>query len=89
MEWYEMLSLAIGIAGFVFGAVFYSKWNLFIKVLKETADAFYKTAEVLEDRKVTKQEALDMLSEWMEVYTALLSLLPQKLIEKILSKWLS
>ena len=83
MEWYEIASYVVGIAGAVFGLVFYTKWNQFVNLLKETGEAFTKTAEALEDRKVTKAEALQMLDEWADVYMAFLLLIPERIVNKI------
>ncbi len=95
MEWYEIASIVIGVAGALLGVAFGSKFKQAIKLLAELGDAlqvtgilFDKAAEALKDRKVTKAEAVLLLKAWQEecagftqVYEALQELLPANIIK--------
>lgn len=78
MEWWQILSYVVGIAGIACGAVFYTKWNQFVKLLLELGEAFTKTGKALEDKEVTEEEALALLKEWHDVYLAIKALAPKK-----------
>ena len=86
MEWWQILSYVVGIAGIVFGVVFKLKWNHFVNLLLQTGEAFTKTAKILEDKQVTQEEALELLKEWNDVYLVLTALLPKKLVSMIQKK---
>jgi len=77
MEWYTILSYAVGIAGAILGVVFLTKWGQAVSLLKEIGEAFTKTSEVLEDKKLTKDEAVEMLKEWQDVINSIKNLLPK------------
>ena len=95
MEWYEVASLVIGLAGALFGLAFFTKFQSAITLLKElgellteTGGLFEKATEALKDRKVTKAEAVLLLKAWQdacieftEVYLALKELLPASVIK--------
>lgn len=95
MEWWEIASIVIGIAGALMGIAFFSKFQNAIAVLAEIGEALQKTgelsikaAEALKDRKVTKAEAVlllkawqDAYSEFFDVYQALIELLPASVIK--------
>ena len=75
MEWQEIVSLAIGIAGALFGIAFLARFQTLIKLLQEMSHALDKTANlfdlaasVLKDRKVTKAEAVLLLKGWQDAY---------------------
>ncbi|GAH65239.1 unnamed protein product, partial [marine sediment metagenome] len=70
----------------VFGVVFKRKWDHFVNLLLQTGEAFTKTGKALEDKKLTKEEAIAMLKEWNDVYLALTALLPKKLVSMIRSR---
>ena len=71
MEWYEIASYAIGLAGAIIGVVFFTKYEHVVNLLKELGEAFTKTSEALVDKKITKEEAVSLLKEWYEVYDAI------------------
>ncbi|GAH86421.1 unnamed protein product [marine sediment metagenome] len=82
MEWWEILSYAVGIGGAVFGAIFITKWNMAVKLLKELGEAFTKTSEALEDKTITKEEALLLLKEWKDVVATFLELIPKSVRDR-------
>lgn len=43
------------------------KWRQVVGLFKELGEAFTITAEALEDKKLTKQEAIKLLKEWLDV----------------------
>lgn len=86
MEWWQILSYVVGIAGIVLGVTFKLKWDQLVKLLLELGEAFTKTGKALEDKKLTKEEAVTMLKEWNDVYLSLMALLPKKLVSMIRSK---
>ena len=77
MEWFEILAYLVGILGVVLGVAFWQKWEKTVKLLRELGDAFIKSADALEDKKLTKEEAVLLLKEWTEVVTVFLELLPK------------
>ena len=81
MENVEILGYIVGILGIVLGGVFWTRWNQAVKLLKELGEAFTKTATVLEDKNVTKEEALELLKEWEDVVVAFLTLLPKSALK--------
>ena len=95
MEWYEILSICIGIVGLIVGVAFGTKFAQAVKLLAELGDAmvsaghlFGKASKALEDRKVTKAESVlllkawqDAYSEFIDVYQALVALLPANAIK--------
>ena len=94
-EWYEILSICIGVAGALLGVAFGLKFKQAVKLLAELGEAlvsagklFGKAAEALEDRKVTKAESVLLLKAWQEtytdfvnVYTAIVALLPANAVK--------
>ncbi|KKN72874.1 hypothetical protein LCGC14_0405780 [marine sediment metagenome] len=83
MEWYEILSLVVVICGAVLGGNFYRKWKQVVNLLLELGEAFTKTGEALEDKKITKAEAVELLEEWMDVFNAVMLLLPKSIAKKL------
>ena len=95
MEWYEIASIVIGIAGALLGVAFGAKFRQAIKLLAELGDMlvasgqlFGKASKALEDRKVTKAESVLLLKAWQDayneftdVYTAICALLPANAIK--------
>lgn len=86
MEWWQILSYIVGIAGIVFGVVFKLKFDQLVKLFLELGEAFTKTGQALEDKQVTQEEALELLKEWNDVYLAVMALLPKKLFSMIQKK---
>ena len=100
MEWYEIASIVIGVAGALLGIAFATKFSQAVTLLAEMGDAlhagadlFDKAAEALKDRKVTKAEAVLLLKEWQEacqefteVYDVLKALLPANAIKFLFRK---
>ena len=82
-QWYELLSYVVGIAGVVLGVAFYTKWKQMVGLLLELGEAFTKTGEALEDKKITKTEAVEMLKEWMDVFNFIMLLLPASIAKKV------
>ena len=80
LQWWEILSYVVGIAGILLGGAFWQKWNLVVKLLKELGEAFTKTGEALADRELTLEEAKMLLKEWLDVYKVILQLLPAKVV---------
>ncbi len=90
MEWTEIVSYSMGLAGALFGLAFLVKFQTAIRLLKELGElltlvggVLTKTSEALKDRKVTKAEAVLLLKSWqevtvefMDVYRVLCELLP-------------
>ncbi len=95
MEWYEIASLVIGIAGALLGIAFGAKFKKAVRLVAEIGQALIKSGEVfmlaaeaLKDRKVTKAEAVLLLKAWQEayqefydVYLVLVELLPASAIK--------
>ena len=95
MEWYQVLSLVIGLLGALLGVAFMMKFQNAIAVLAElrvalqkAGELFIKASEALKDRKVTKSEAVLLLKAWQEaysefsdVYSTLRKLLPASVIK--------
>ena len=77
MEWFEILAYVVGILGVVLGVAFWRRWEGVVTLLKELGEAFTKSAEALEDKKLTKEEAVALLKEWNDVVSAILILLPK------------
>jgi len=71
MDWWI---IGTGIAG-VIAVICGLKWARAITILRELSEAFSKTADAFEDKNLTKQEAIDLLKEWMDVYTAVKALI--------------
>ena len=78
LEWYEIAIIIVGVLGFIVGGVYAKKWQQMVKLLRELSDAFDVTADALEDKKLTKAEATELLKEWHDVYSALLALIGKK-----------
>ena len=78
LDWYEIAGYAVGILGLILGGVFFVKWNQTVKLMKELGEAFTKTSEALEDKKLTKEEAIAILGEWRDVAEAILILIGKK-----------
>jgi len=70
-DWWIIGTAIAGVVAIIFGA----KWSQAVKVLREIGDAMTKTADALEDKNITKQEALDLLKEWMDVVSAVRKLI--------------
>jgi len=70
MDWQYIGLSVLGILAILFSV----KWALAVRALKEIGEAFTKTADALEDKKLTKQEALDLLKEWMDVIASIRAL---------------
>ena len=83
LQWWELFSYVVGIAGILVGSIFWTKWNHLVKLLKELGEAFAATAVALEDKEITKSEAIRLLKEWSDVYLALCALLPSSFLKKL------
>ena len=77
MNW-EIVGYILAIVFAIGGVSFALKWKQAVNVLRQLGEAFTKTADVCEDRQVTKQEALDALKEWVEAYEAIMKLIGRK-----------
>ena len=94
MEWTEVVSYAMGLAGALLGLAFLMKFQKAIALLKEFGEAltmagavFTQSAEALKDRKITKAESVLLVKAWQEAYaefkdvhTAIMDLLPASAI---------
>ncbi|KKL56248.1 hypothetical protein LCGC14_2247290 [marine sediment metagenome] len=78
MEWPEIVSLVIGISGLVFGGVFAVKWKKAVRLLRKIGWAFSSTAEALDDKKLTKKEAVKLLKDWLDVVEAAFALIGKR-----------
>ena len=90
MEWYEIVSLIIGLLGALVGVTFAVKFQTAVRILEELDEALQavgalslQAGEALKDRKVTKAEAVLLLKAWQDaskefgdLYAALRLLLP-------------
>ena len=68
MDWYEVAFIAVAILGVIFGGTMAFKWRQGVNLLKLLGDAFTETANALEDKKLTKIEAIDLLERWQKVF---------------------
>ena len=78
LEWYELAGYVVGILGIILGTIFYTKWNQAVVLLKELGEAFTATANALEDKKLTKDEAIRLLKEWKDVYVQVMLIMGKK-----------
>lgn len=78
MDGYEIAVIVVAVLGIVFGGVFALKWKQAVNLLRELGEAFTHTAEALEDKKLTKDEAVKCLKEWKDVYIAVMLLIGKK-----------
>lgn len=69
--WLAMISTALA----VLAGIFTVKWKQAVNLLKELGEAFTATAEALEDKKLTKDEAISLLQEWKDCYIAVMLLI--------------
>jgi len=74
MDWLELAGFIVAILGLIFGTTFAVKWRHLVNLLKELGEAFTTTSEALEDKKITKQEAINCLKEWQDVFAAIIAL---------------
>ena len=95
MEWYEILSLLIGLLGALVGVTFAVKFRTAVRILEELGEALQAVGAlsilsgvVLKDRKVTKAKAVLLLKAWQDaskefgdLYAALRLLLPATAIK--------
>ncbi len=77
MNW-EIVGYVLAIVFAIGGVSFALKWKQAVNVLRQLGEAFDKSATILEDQNVTKQEALAALKEWMDVVTAVQELIGKK-----------
>jgi len=78
-NWWSIASLVLLVVSGALGTWFSSKWKHMCNVLKEIGDVFIKSSEALEDKKITKEEALSILKEYQDVAYAVMILLNRKL----------
>lgn len=78
MNWYELAGYVVAILGLIFGGVFWRKWSQGVAFLKEIGEAFTKTSLALYDKRLTKDEALELLEEWRDVVQAIYALIGRK-----------
>ncbi len=95
MEWYEILSLVIGILGALLGVTFMVKFQTAVRILEELGEVLQavgalslQASEALKDRKITKAEAVLLLKAWQDaskefgdLYAVLRLLLPATAIK--------
>lgn len=70
MDWWIIGAAIAGVVAVVLGV----KWVQAVKVLREIGEAFTKTADAMEDKNLTKQEAVELLKEWLDVVSAIRTL---------------
>ena len=75
MNWVEIIACVFGVVGIILGTTFALKWQQAVTLLKELGDAFTITSEALKDKELTKEEAISLLKEWKEVFTAVMVLI--------------
>ena len=68
MDWYEVAIIAVAILGVILGGTFAFKWRQGVNLLKLLGDTFTETANALEDKKLTKIEAIGLLERWQKVF---------------------
>lgn len=78
MDYLEIAGYVVGIIGVVAGTFWGLRYNQVINLMKQLGEAFEKTADVLADKKLTKEEAVECLKEWYDVYNAVLVLMGKK-----------
>ena len=76
--WLEIAVCVVAVLGIVFGVVFAKKWADACVLMKELGEAFQETSEALEDKKLTKDEALKLLDEWQDVFVSVWLLVGKK-----------
>ncbi len=95
METHEIIFLVLAVLGLLFGGAFWRKFDTAVKLLAELAELLQAvselmatTSEALENRKVTKAEAVLLLKKWetvtdefTDVYNILRVLLPASAIK--------
>jgi len=72
--WLEIAVSVVGILGVALGGIFAIRWKNACKLLKELGEAFEKTGIALEDKKLTKDEAVSLLKEWKDVFVQIMLL---------------
>ena len=77
MNW-EILGYILAVIFGIGGVSFALKWKQAVYLLRQLGEAFEKSASVLEDQQITKQEAITALKEWVDVYLAILALIGKK-----------
>ena len=77
-DWLAIAGYGVGILGLILGSVFAVKWVQAVKLMKELGEAFTRTALALEDKKLTKDEAMKCLKEWNDVVVQILLLFGKK-----------
>lgn len=73
--WVEIVICVVAVLGIVSGSIFATKWAQAVKLLRELGEAFTVTANALEDKKLTKQEAIDCLAKWQQVFIQIMLML--------------
>ena len=95
MEAHEILFIVIAVLGLLFGGAFWRKFNTVVRLMTELGELLVasgnlvmKTSKALEDRKITKAEAVLLVKAWQEVsiefhdvYRVLVILLPSSAIK--------
>jgi len=66
MDWQIIVPIILGVVAIVFGV----KWHQVASLLKETGEALITTSEAMEDKKITKDEVVQILKEWADVILA-------------------
>ena len=78
MDWYEIAGYAGSFVFLLLSGYFALKWKQAISLLKELGEAFSASSIALEDKKLTNQEAIELLKEWTDVMTAVLALVRKR-----------
>jgi len=78
LNWFEIIGYAIGICGAVLGVAFWTKWQKGVALLREIGEAFTKTSLALGDKRLTRDEALELLKEWKDCVTLVFDLFGRK-----------
>ena len=68
LNWVDIAVIVVAVLGLIFGGTFAVKYRHGIKLLEALGEAFTETAKALEDKKLTKGEAIDLLAKWQSVF---------------------
>ncbi len=75
MDNIEVIMIIVALLGLTVGGFFSMKWKQACELLKELGEAFTRTSEALEDKKLTREEAVGLLKEWQDVFTKVMLML--------------
>ena len=78
MDYLTIIGYVVGIIGLTVGVIFGCKWKQVVDLMRELGEAFTVTSEALEDKNLTKAEAIQLLSEWEDVFTKIMVMVGKK-----------